>query len=277
MRALLIGTSAILLAAAGCDRNQSDKEAPVNEPNAGERAEEAAAQAGDALEDAGEAVVHGIEEAAEAVGDAVEREVDQFDARGLTVRNILGTVVKTRNGVVAARMDDLLFSAAGEPQLAVMKEGGIFGVGDDEIVVTIQRLTIKQDAAGEVAVGVTLTDEEIETLGEGVAFLPTDFSVAGEFDPSLLSAKKLNEVSVYNSDQQKVADVYDLILGPEWKIERVILSTGGLADVGDRLVDWDWSKLEFNDDRTALYTKNAMRDFDSLPAFHYEDLVSPTQ
>ncbi len=262
-----------LMATAACGQESTSDEKPVNEPGAGEYVEEAASATGDALEDVGAAIVQGLEETTEAVGEMVDKEVSELNALGLTIRNILGEEVRTRGGVVAARMDDLLFTADGEPALAVLSEGGMFGVGDDRVIVAIQRLLIKQDSLGEVSVEITITDEELETLGDGVSFMPTDFSVAGRIDTSLLSARKLLETAIYNVDDQKVADTYDLVLGPEWKIDNIVVSTGGIADVGDRLVAADWTMFSLTDDNAALRTSVAMRDFDDLPLFVYEDLV----
>lgn len=268
---LAIASAALLLT--GCGNQTNGAGEPANEPGAGEYTEEAAATAGEILEDAGQAVAQGVENTADAIGAAIEKELDEINALGMTGRNILDEEVRTRAGQVAARVDDILFDRTGRPVMAVLKEGGMFGVSDDFVIVTVQRLIMTMDQLGEVAVEITLTDEELEALGDGITFLPADFSVGGEVDTSLLSARKMLEAAIYNREGRKVADMYDFILGPEWNIEDAVVSTGGLANIGDRLVRVSWTNFMVADDNASFETKSIVADFDSLPNFEYEQLL----
>lgn len=256
-----------------CGQNSDTSVEPVNDPGAGEIAEEAASKTGDILEEAGEAVAQGVESAADAISAAVEKELEENNALGLTIRNILDEDVYTQSGETAARLDDLLFDSEGRPVAAILRDVGMFGISGEEIVVTIQRLIIKQDDAGEAVVEMTLTDNEIERLAGGVEFLPSDFSMGNNIDVSLLSARKLLEIGVYNREGGKVADVYDVLLGPEWRFTDVVLSTGGVSNIGDRLVTAGWDVFRFSDDNTALETTLLAPAFDSLPAFSYEAFI----
>ncbi len=269
----LTAAMALLLTSTACGQNSDNNVEPANEPGAGEQAEETAAAAGDVLEDAGQAIVQGLEDTAESIGSAIDKEVTELNALGLTARNILDEEVRTPAGVVAARVNDILFSVDGRPMMAVLNEGGMFGVGDDQIIVTIQRLIITKDADGEASVEITLSNEELESLSDGVTFLPADFSVGGEIDTSLLSIRKMLDAVVYNTEGQKVADAYDYILGAEWKIDRVVVSIGGIADIGDRLVAAGWDMFTLTSDSSALQTTDNAIDFDSLPTFEYESLA----
>ncbi len=270
-------TSALLcfafLATGACGRSENASAEPTNEPGAGEYAEDAAAAAGDTLEDAGEVIAGGVEDAADAIGVAIDKETDEFNALGLTVRNILDEEVRTRHGKIAARMEDLLFTADGQPAMAVLKEGGIFGVEDDMVIVTVQRLIVSEDNSGEVAVEITLSDEEIETLGDGVTFLPADFSAQGDMNTSLLSARKMLAAAVFNADNQKIADIYDFILDQQWRIDQVVVSAGGLDAIGDHLTAASWDMFALTDDMTALQTTALATDFDAQPRFRYDQLI----
>lgn len=263
--------SLLLLAGACSDDNKSQE--PENKPGAGEHTEEAAATAGNMVEDASEAIAEGIENAANSVGDAVENELNEINALGLTVRNILDEEVYTQAGGVAAHIDDILFDESGRPALAVLKEGGFFGVGEDTIIVTVQRLTIAEESDGELSVGITLSEKEIEELGDGVGYLPADFSVGGEVDATLISGRKLLDTVVYNSEDEKVADIFDLLLGLNWQIDRVVVSSGGLGDIADRLTAVPWNMFALSEERDSMKTTPAVTDFDTLPPFDYRSLV----
>ena len=265
---------ALLTSTAACARQSEENADPANEPGAGEVAEEAAAETGEVIEDVGEAVAEGAEEAIEAVGDVLDKEVGELNARGMTVRNILGEDVRTSDGRFAARVDDVLFDADGRPSLAVLKEGGLFGVGDSEIVITIQRLRLLADNKGEIAAEVSLTNAELEKLGDGAAFMPADFSVGGKVDVALLSARKLLATSVVNTQSEKVADIYDLVLGPEWEIDQVVLSRGGVANIGDRLIAVPWSSFAMTEAGDAMQTIPSAVDFERLPRFSYDALIN---
>ncbi len=266
-------TAVMTLLASACAAENDQSPAPANEPGAAERAEEAAATAGDILEDAGEAIAEGAEDVASTVGAAVQKELDDINALGLTLRNILNEEVSTRDGGVAAKVDDILFEENGRPALVILREGGFFGAEEDKIIVTVQRLRITQIAGGEISVEITLTEDEIEKLGDGIGFLPADFSVGGDIDTSLLSAQKMLDTSVFNSEDEKIADVYDLVLNREWRFDQVIVSTGGLGEMGDRLVAAPWRMFTLRQDRTTLRTTRAAVDFDALTPFQYSDLI----
>lgn len=267
-RAIAIAACAASTAACGNDESQ-----PTNEPGAEERAEEVAAATGDVLEEAGEAAVEGIEAVVENVGAAIEKELDDINALGLTVRNLLNEDVRTPGGGVAAKIEDILFDEEGNPALFQLREGGIFGAGDDLVMVVPQRLVITTLSNNELSVEVSLSEAELEKLGESTAFLPADFSVGGNIETDLISSRKLLASVVYNSEGEKVADIYDLLLGVEWNIEHVVVSRGGLGEVGDRLTSAPLSSFVMTEDRSALRTTLLAPDFDALPTFSYETFV----
>lgn len=271
-RPKLFAMPAALLALSACGgADRGDQ--PTNEPGVGEYTEEAAADAGEIVEDAGEAIAQGAENATNAIGAAIQQEIDDINALGMTARNILDEEVRTRRGDAAAWVDDLLFTRTGRPVLAVLREGGMFGLGDDLVIVTVQRFIMTEDELGDISVVITLTDQELEALGDGITYLPADFSVGGEVDTSLMSARKILDAAIYNAEGEKVADMYDFILGREWNIESAILSDGGLADIGDRLVRIDWSAITISADNASFETTSTTPDFDTLPRFEYERLM----
>lgn len=267
---LLVASGALCLAA-GC----GDADAPEtkNKPGVSENVEQAAAATGDAAEEVGEAVIAGADEAAATVGSVLGEELDQANALGLTARNLIGENVRTPDGAIAGRVHDLLFNDAGEPVLAVLSEGGLFGVGEDDVVVSIERLTIVEDSRGELNVGVSLSDTEIEQLGDGVGFLPADFSVGGAVETSLLSARKILDAAVYNGDGMKVADVFDILLARDWGIENYVVSIGGAAGLGDQLFLASRHMLEMSPQQSTLSTTPTAVDFGTLPPFDYELLL----
>ncbi|MEM8771288.1 MAG: hypothetical protein AAGD92_06540 [Pseudomonadota bacterium] len=259
--------AACMVFASACGGGDDDAK---NQPGVEERAERAAATAGDALEDASEATVEAAEGAVDTISTAIDKELDDVNALGLTVRNLLNENVLTRKGSVAAQIEDLLFTEDGRLTLVQLKEGGIFGAGEDFVMVVPQRLVITMTNEKEPVVEISLTEEEIEQLGDSTSFLPADFSVGGSIATNLISGRKLLDSIVLNTENEKAADIYDLLLGIEWNINSVVISRGGLGEIGDRLSVAPIDRFVMTEDRSAMQTTMSTPTFDAMPTFSYD-------
>jgi sporulation protein YlmC with PRC-barrel domain len=56
---------------------------------------------------------------------------------------------------------------------------------------------------------------------------------------------KMIGLDVYNRQNQKLGDIFDILIDPAGKVQTVILGVGGFLGVGERLVAVSFDKLEF--------------------------------
>lgn len=87
-------------------------------------------------------------------------------------------------------------------------------------------------------------------------------------------SSKLVGLAVYNTANEKVGDINDLILGPDGKISNAVIGVGGFLGLGEKLVAVSFSDLQLNRDAdgsmhvTINSTKEAL---ENAPDFKYTD------
>lgn len=105
---------------------------------------------------------------------------------------------------------------------------------------------------------------------------PSATSTGGTFSAEQAAdewrSSKLVGLGVYNSANERVGDINDLILGPDGKITNAVIGVGGFLGMGEKLVAIAFSDLQLNRDAdgtmrvTVSSTKEAL---DSAPDFKY--------
>jgi sporulation protein YlmC with PRC-barrel domain len=97
-----------------------------------------------------------------------------------------------------------------------------------------------------------------------IAILEVDVKVAAEG----LRASVIIGAHVYNSADENIGFVDDLMIDAESRVRYAILSVGGFLGLGGHMVAVTFDSLEIGEDR--LYLPNATRDeLGRLPQFHY--------
>ncbi len=261
MKQAFLAASA-LCAVAACDRDQPTE----NEPKTGEIVEESAEDVEEGAARVGEEVSAAAKEAADATGDFIENELSQTNARGFTVRNIIGESVRGSDGTALAIIDDLLFSREGMLRAVVLKDGAFLGLGGEPATIAADRFAFAIGGDGEIAVTAAMSDGELRQMTESLAYNPTGGLM--EQSGNLISMDEFTGAAVVNANGDKVADIFDIILAAPGRFETFILSTGGLGAVGNRLVALDLETLDINHD-TGVITVVSAPDFETLPTFEY--------
>ena len=257
--ALLAATA---LCAAACDRDGPTE----NDPKPGEIVEESAEDVGEGAARAGEEISAAAGEAVDAAGDFVENELSQSNAKGFTVRNIIGESVRGEDGMAIAAIDDLLFSREGVLRAVVLKDGSFLGLGGKPATIGADRFAFIESGDGGMAVTAEMSNGELKQMTESLAYNPTG-GVAGEAG-NLLSIRELVGKSVVNANGDKIAEIFDVILTPPGRFETIILSTGGLGAIGNRLIALGVDDVAIDPD-SGVIAVAAAPDFDSLPTFEY--------
>ncbi len=113
---------------------------------------------------------------------------------------------------------------------------------------------------------------------------PAATSTAGTFSANQAAdewrSSKLVGLGVYNSANERVGDINDLILGPDGKISNAVIGVGGFLGMGEKLVAVAFSDLQLNRDAdgTMRVTINSTKEaLESAPDFKYYTAESKAQ
>lgn len=90
---------------------------------------------------------------------AVERET-------LTAEMLTGANVRDTGDNSIAEISDLVLTGEGQVTDVILDVGGFLGIGAKTVAIPMDRLTVAQGGAGDVAVWVDMTKEELEALPE---------------------------------------------------------------------------------------------------------------
>jgi sporulation protein YlmC with PRC-barrel domain len=85
-------------------------------------------------------------------------------------------------------------------------------------------------------------------------------------------SSKLVGLTVYNSANEKVGDINDLVLGPDGKISNAVIGVGGFLGLGEKLVAVAFSDLQLNRDAdgTMRVTINSTKEaLESAPDYKF--------
>ncbi|WP_146038056.1 PRC-barrel domain-containing protein [Tabrizicola aquatica] len=90
---------------------------------------------------------------------AVERET-------LTAEMLTGANVRDTSDNSIAEISDLVLTGEGQVTDVILDVGGFLGIGAKTVAIPMDRLTVAQGGAGDVAIWVDMTKEELEALPE---------------------------------------------------------------------------------------------------------------
>jgi sporulation protein YlmC with PRC-barrel domain len=94
-----------------------------------------------------------------------------------------------------------------------------------------------------------------------------------EISQADVMASKLEDLDVYNNDNENIGEVEDLVIKDGKTISGVVVSVGGFLGIGDRYVLLDPSSIVLNEkDGTMRAYVNTNKDaLTKAPAFEYKD------
>jgi hypothetical protein len=257
--------SLLLTTTAACGQSEVQTE---NQPQVGDQVEDTAARAGSTLESVGEEIGAAVNDATEEIAEFAENELSQMNARGFTVRNLIGANVVAQDGGAAATISDLLFDDARTLQAVVIKDGELLGIGGKDVVIAASFLDTSISDAGDMRIVMKLPETALHAEANSLKHEPS-VGVGAIDQNELMSINAFMDQPVRNSAGQKVADPFDIVLTPTGAWDDIILSLGGIGALGNRLVEVDQSTLTVNAQTGAVTTTAAAPEFDSLPTFEY--------
>lgn len=262
----MIARTCALLAFAAIAASCSEEPPVENEPKPADFVEEGVEDTADAGADLAEKVSVATEKALESAGETLQTELAQSNAKGFTVRNILGEPVQDQNGAAIAVVDDLLFDSTGYLRALVLRDESFLGLGGKRATVGADMFAFALTSNDEVEIRATLTNGELEQMTKSLASNPS--VGAGNNPGNLISIVALLERPIENRNGDEVADAFDLVLAAPGRIDSMLVSVGGVGAIGNRLVQIPIRDVEIDYAQGHIYATDAP-DFDALPTFEY--------
>lgn len=254
-----------LLALAACGEDSTSN----NEPGPGDQVEEAgdriAETAGNVADKAAEAAVKTYD----AVEDQVSHELDQFDAKGYTLRNMRGARVISSDDWDAGAISEVILGADLSITAFKLKEGTLLGFGGEEISISAMRFDGFLDEDGKVVFRIDMPESQIKALGEGAYEIPADVTFRMMIDETMFSGDRVLDAYVVNRDEKRIADIYDLVFTADNDLIAFVLTVGGVGEFGDRLVSVSPNSLAFNGDQN-FFMDVGMPDLKTVDTFAYD-------
>jgi sporulation protein YlmC with PRC-barrel domain len=105
---------------------------------------------------------------------------------------------------------------------------------------------------------------------------PSVEATGGTFDSAQAAdewrSSKLIGLAVYNSANEKIGDVNDLIVGPDGKIANAVIGVGGFLGLGEKLVAVSFGDLQLNRDADGsmrIVVNSSKEALENAPDFKY--------
>ena len=267
MKHLLLSSVAIIFVTA-CSKTEET----VNQSTAGDYIEEA----GEATVEVAADIVDGVGEVASdaynATEDRIVEEMDQHDAKGLTLRNLLGSNVTTSDDKGFGDISDLILAEDFSLLAYKIDESTLLGIGGEEVAINAERFLPVLDEHGEPALIVEMTEEQLNRLTESSFAMPSDFSYRLSQEAIEFSGKTLLEADVNNAAGERIADIYDLTFNPDGALKKIILTVGGIGGFKDKLVAVNASEIKL-DALNNVFTSVDLPDLSEALEYDYDDEV----
>lgn len=221
-------------------------------------------------------------------------------ASALIGESVYGSAAK--DAEVIGEVEELLLSEAGNLDAVVIGVGGFLGVGEKDVAVGFKDLKWATDANGNRFLVLTTSKDE---LNQAPAFQYTEVAVvdgdATATDPvvatkpmttpnpsaakmdratlqvteaTAISAEDLTGTTVYDSADNNVGEVNDVILSKDGKIDAVIIDVGGFLGMGEKPVALAFDDLEFRRDADGalyVYSKVTEAQLSAAPQYVKND------
>lgn len=187
-----------------------------------------------------------------------------------------------------ASIGDVVLGSDGMVRGVLVDVGGFLGIGARTVMVDMDSVRIATHADGSAVVAVIhATREDLEAAPEFVPFdrsgqmdMDDDAAQASvgvaepqegfaTIDWTTLTVDELRSAAVYDVDNERVADIEDVVLGTGDTVEAVLIDVGGFLGIGGRTVAISMDQLEIqgNQDATDLrvYLAITEEQLEALP------------
>lgn len=187
-----------------------------------------------------------------------------------------------------ASISDLVLGMDGRVRGVLVDVGGFLGIGARTVMVHMDSVRIATQSDSDLVYAViNATREDLEAAPEYVAYDRTDLMTDDTAMPrigvaelqegfvvvewSTLTVDQLRSAAVYDVDNERVADISDVLLGTDDDVEAVLIDVGGFLGIGARTVAIPMDQLEIqgNEDVSDLrvYLAITEEQLEALPEY----------
>lgn len=185
-----------------------------------------------------------------------------------------------------ASVDDVVLGSDGQVRGVLVDVGGFLGIGARTVMLNMDSVRIATHAdSGDVFAVINATREDLEAAPEFVAFDRTGQTDDGAtrtrvgvaepeegfstIEWSTLTVDQLRSAAVYDIDNERVADIEDVVLGTGDTVEAVLIDIGGFLGIGARTVAISMDQLEIQGSEDAddlrVYLALTEEQLEALP------------
>lgn len=178
-------------------------------------------------------------------------------------------------------IDDLLITAEGQVDGVVIDVGGFFDLGDHDVRVPMEDLSLVRDSDDEDDFFVVYRADpaplsESRKIDWDQVFSENDPAEEGlqEADIADYEAGDIEGAPVFGADEDKIGDVKDLVLDEDGGIKTVVVDVGGFLGIGAKPVALDLDQIRLmtsaedqNDGTPRLYVDMSKDQLEELPEY----------
>lgn len=178
-------------------------------------------------------------------------------------------------------IDDVLISSEGKVDTVIADVGGFLDMGDRDVRISMDDLAFVPDGDDEGEFFVVYKGDAV-VLGEGEAYDAEAAtsegyrSARGETglmatDVADYTAEDLEGASVYGSNDERIGEVGELVLGEDGKITHAVIDVGGFLGIGEKHVSLSFDELRLmrteNDETPRVYVSMTKEELENQPEY----------
>jgi sporulation protein YlmC with PRC-barrel domain len=89
--------------------------------------------------------------------------------------------------------------------------------------------------------------------------------------PGQIDSEKLVGTDIHNAEGNEIGEIKSVMLGPDGKVDSVIVGVGGFLGMGEREVALKWSDLNVSDNGRKVVANYSKDQLKAMPEFKYAD------
>jgi len=174
-----------------------------------------------------------------------------------------------------ATVHDLIIAADGSLEAVILSDGGIAGAAPR--LVSLPAASVQRNMVENQLHHLTIREsaDSLKAHREYLAELKAGQTGVDTKEASPFSAEELIGAAVDDESGKRIAAVQDVVFSSDGKNAKVVLSVGGIADIGDKDVAIDFNDLLIAEGDGGLYVKTSNAEIESAPVITPRGVETP--
>lgn len=240
--------------------------------------------------------------------------IGDADTRGFLASNLMGKYVyasTAEDAETVGDINDVVITEDGSVGAVIIGVGGFLGIGEKDVAVGMDNLTMTRTGDNELRVSTDLSREQLEsaagyerpdyipdwrTRDENAEMQDQDRVAAAdeqtadepmtdraawmegktEIQNSEISADRLLGARVYDSKLDDIGEVDDVVMTADGDVDAAIVDVGGFLGIGEKPVALGFEELSFYIDESDILfvtVPYAREDFDAVERYEADTYI----